>query len=63
MPGGPPLVDHRELHEALLGELPDACELRRVLHARPSLSGKEDPTTALVLDALPGGAHAQRVAA
>ncbi|WP_300607052.1 M20 family metallopeptidase [Trebonia sp.] len=50
------------LRDALDCELPGAVCLRRELHARPSLSGQEEPTLNLLLDALPGGADAERVA-
>jgi len=39
----------------LRAELHAAQELRRELHAQPSLSGKEGPTLKRVLEALPGG--------
>ena len=51
------------LRDAVHRQLPDAERLRRELHARPSLSGHEEPTLSQLLDALPGGAGAERVAA
>ncbi|MFF4776541.1 M20 family metallopeptidase [Microtetraspora fusca] len=46
---------HDRLRAALHEELPAACELRRVLHAEPQVSGAEEPTRKRMLDALPAG--------
>lgn len=51
------------LRDAVHRELPAAERLRRELHTRPSLSGHEEPTLNRLLEALPGGAGAERVAA
>jgi amidohydrolase len=53
----------RALRDAVRRELPAAERLRRELHTRPSLSGHEEPTLNRLLEALPGGAGAERVAA
>ncbi|MDP9865696.1 MULTISPECIES: M20 metallopeptidase family protein [Streptosporangium] len=53
---------HERLRAALHAELPDACELRRELHAEPYVSGLEEPTLKRVLDALPAGTGLERVA-
>ncbi len=58
-----PLEALGALRDAVHRELPDAERMRRELHARPSLSGHEEPTLNQLLDALPGGAGAERVAA
>ena len=58
-----PLEALGALRDAVHRELPDAERLRRELHARPSLSGHEAPTLDQLLDALPGGAGAERVTA
>lgn len=58
-----PLEALGALRDAVRRQLPDAERLRRELHARPSLSGHEEPTLNQLLDALPGGAGAERVAA
>ncbi|HTT53712.1 MAG TPA: M20 family metallopeptidase [Streptosporangiaceae bacterium] len=57
-----PLEAHGALRSALDRELPAAVRLRRDLHAHPRLSGQEEPTLNLLLDALPGAATADRVA-
>ena len=57
-----PLEALGALRDAVHRELPDAERLRREVHARPSLSGHEQPTVNLLLEALPGGAGAERVA-
>jgi amidohydrolase len=51
------------LRDAVRRELPAAERLRRELHASPSLSGQEEPTLNRLLDTLPGGTGAERVAA
>jgi amidohydrolase len=58
-----PLEALGALRDAVHRELPRAERLRRELHARPSLSGHEEPTLNQLLDALPGGGGAERVAA
>jgi amidohydrolase len=58
-----PLEALGALRDAVRRQLPDAERLRRELHARPSLSGHEEPTLNQLLDALPGGAGAERRAA
>jgi len=50
------------LRAAVEQEMPAAVRLRRELHARPSRSGQEEPTLNQLLDALPGGTGAERVA-
>ena len=57
-----PLEALGALRDAVHRELPNAERLRRELHARPSLSGHEQPTVNQLLEALPGGAGAERVA-
>ncbi len=57
-----PLETLGALRDAVRRELPAAARLRRELHARPSLSGREEPTLNQLLDALPGGAGAERAA-
>jgi amidohydrolase len=59
---GVPLEALGALHDAVHRELPAARRLRQELHARPSLSGQEEPTLGLLLDALPGAAAAEPVA-
>jgi amidohydrolase len=58
-----PLEALGALRDAVHRELPAAERLRRELHARPSLSGREEPTLDQLLDALPGGTGAERMAA
>ena len=58
-----PLETLGALRDAVHRELPAAERLRRELHAQPSLSGHEEPTLNQLLNALPGGAAAERVAA
>jgi amidohydrolase len=58
-----PLETLGALRDAVHRELPAAERLRRELHARPSLSGREEPTVDQLLDALPGGTGAERVVA
>jgi amidohydrolase len=57
-----PLEALGALRDAVHRELPDAERLRRELHAAPSLSGQEEPTLNRLLEALPGGASAERAA-
>jgi metal-dependent amidase/aminoacylase/carboxypeptidase family protein len=57
-----PLEALGALRDAVHRQLPDAVRLRRELHTRPSLSGYEQPTLNQLLEALPGGAGAERVA-
>jgi amidohydrolase len=57
-----PLEALGALRDAVHRELPGAERLRRELHAQPSLSGQEEPTLNQLLDALPGGGGAERVA-
>ncbi len=63
MTGVLPLEALGALRDAVRQQLPAAVRLRRELHTRPSLSGQEEPTLDQLLDALPGGAGAERVAA
>ena len=57
-----PLEALGALRDAVHRELPDAERLRRELHAQPSLSGHERPTVNRLLEALPGGGGAERLA-
>jgi len=57
-----PLEALDALRDAVHRQLPDAERLRRELHAQPSLSGHEQPTVNRLLEALPGGAGAERLA-
>jgi len=57
-----PLEALGALRDAVRRQLPEAERLRRELHARPSLSGHEQPTLNQLLEALPGQAGAERVA-
>ncbi len=57
-----PLEALGALRDAVHRQLPEAERLRRELHARPSLSGHEQPTLNQLLEALPGGASAEQVA-
>jgi amidohydrolase len=57
-----PLEALGALRDAVHRQLPEAEQLRRELHAEPSLSGHEQPTLNQLLEALPGGAAAERVA-
>jgi amidohydrolase len=57
-----PLEALGALRDAVHRQLPEAERLRRELHTRPSLSGHEQPTLNQLLEALPGGAGAERVA-
>jgi amidohydrolase len=57
-----PLEALGALRDAVRRELPAAERLRRELHARPSLSGREEPTLDQLLDALPGRTGAERMA-